>query len=349
MNSAAARDEPFPDSIEALDEQLSRPTQRVVETLASLEGDLLILGVGGKMGPTLARMARRASDAAGGTRRVIGVSRFSSSGLRDQLAEWNIETIGCDLLDESAWAALPDAPNIIYMAGFKFGATAEPDITWAMNCWLPTLACRRFPLSRIAAFSTGNVYGLVPVDSHGSREQDDPQPVGEYAMTTLGRERMLQYFSRTRGTPCAILRLNYATELRYGVLVDIGRKVLQGEPIDLAMGHVNVIWQRDANAMAITSLAHCSSPARIINIAGADKLRVRDVAEQFGKLLGRSPVFVGSEAPHALLNDGRLGYQLLGQPQTTIDMMIAWTSDWLRQGGPLLNKPTHFEAVDGKF
>src|SRR5690606_33626962 len=350
MNTAdASAAERCPQTVEELEEQLSRPTEALISALAELEGDLIVLGVGGKMGPTLARMARRASDAAGVARRIIGVSRFSSSGLREQLTAWNIETVACDLLDESAWEKLPDCPNVVYMAGYKFGATSAPDVTWAMNCWLPTLACRRYPNSRIAAFSTGNVYGLVPVTSHGSREEDEPRPVGEYAMTTLGRERMLQYFSRTRQTPTAILRLNYATELRYGVLVDIARKVQQGEPIDLAMSHVNVIWQRDANAMALMALKQCASPAKIINIAGADKLRVREVAETMGQALGREPVFRGEELGEALLSDGRHGHALLGTPPTSTGQMIAWTTEWIQRGGPLLDKPTHFEARDGKF
>jgi nucleoside-diphosphate-sugar epimerase len=336
-------------SVEQLEENLSRPTPRVVEVFSRIAGDLVILGVGGKMGPTLARMARRASDEAGGKRAIYGISRFSSPRARASLEACGVRTMACDLLDEQAWNGLPDAPLVLHMTGYKFGASQAPERTWAVNCYVPALVCRRYPQSRIAAFSTGNVYGPVPVDSGGSRETDDPAPIGEYAMTALGRERMFQYFSHRQNTPVALLRLNYATELRYGVLVDIGRQVLEERPIDLRTAYVNVIWQADANAMALCALEHCAVPARTLNVAGPEILRVRDVAERFGELLKRKPVFTGEESRTALLNNGQEGARLLGAPAVSAGEVIEQTAAWLQRGGPLLDKPTHFEVVDGKF
>lgn len=338
-----------PTTIQQLDDLLSAPDPRVVRTMREVEGDILVLGVGGKMGPTLARMAKRASDEAGVARRVVGVSRFSSSHLPEQLAGWGIETIACDLLDEAAIRTLPNAPNVVYMAGFKFGATANPSLAWAMNCYLPAVVCRRFRDSRIAAFSSGNVYGTVAVDSGGSIESDSPNPIGEYAMTILGRERMFDHFSRTLGTSVSLLRLNYATELRYGVLVDLAQQVFAGSPIDVTMGHVNVIWQRDANAMALNSLGHTSTPPRILNIAGAEVLRVRDVCTEFARLMNKDVTFTGEEASDALLNNSQSSYSLLGQPTTTSESMIRWTAEWVMRGGESLGKATHFESRDGSF
>jgi len=344
------RDEsPCPASIEQLDDLLSTPDQRVVQTMRALDGDILVLGVGGKMGPTLARMAKRASDESGVARRVIGVSRFSSGDLRERLAGWGIETIACDLLDEDAIQTLPIARNVVYMAGFKFGATADPSLAWAMNCYLPAVVSRRYRDSRIAAFSSGNVYGTVDVDSAGSLESDPPNPVGEYAITILGRERMFDHFSRTLGTSISLLRLNYATELRYGVLVDLAHQVFAETPIDVTMGHVNVIWQRDANAMALNSLVHTTTPPRILNIAGSEILRVREVCAEFARLMNKDVTFTGDEAPDALLNNARRSYSLLGQPMTPSEEMIRWTAHWVMQGGASLGKATHFESRDGSF
>jgi nucleoside-diphosphate-sugar epimerase len=294
-------------------------------------------------------MARRASEAAGAKRRVIGVSRFSNEDVRRRLENWGVETIRCDLLDESAVEALPGAPNVVYMTGFKFGASGAAGMTWAVNCYVPALTARRFAGSRIVAFSTGNVYRMMPADSSGSVESDPPQPVGEYAMSTLGRERMLEYFSVKDRTPMALLRLNYATELRYGVLVDIAEKVRDGRPVDLSMSRVNVIWLGDANAMALAALAHAESPANVINLAGEEILSVRDIAEKLGRLMGKTVQFSGQESPTALLNNGQRGRQLLGQPRVNVDLMLRWTADWVARGGESLGKPTHFEVRDGQF
>lgn len=339
----------FPEDLEACEERLSRPNAELVAAMRRLPGDVMVLGVGGKMGPTLARMARRASDAAGAPRRVIGVSRFSNPETRTQLERHGVETIAADLLDEAAVESLPDAANVISMSGFKFGASAAAAYTWAINCLVPTHVCRRFRDSRIVAFSTGNVYGPVDVATGGSVESDPLRPVGEYAMAAVGRERMYEYFSQSQSTPTAILRLNYATELRYGVLVDLARHVFEQRAIDLSTAWVNVLWQTDANRMALRALEHTAAPARVLNVAGPELLRVREVAEQFGKQFGLEPRFAGEESPFALLNNATASYPLLGSPDSPSSEMIAWTAEWLRRGGETWNKPTMFQASDGQF
>ncbi len=349
MSSEHERAVAAPTTVGQLEDLLSEPTAQVVEVLSQLAGDLVVLGVAGKMGPTLARMAQRAFAAAGSKQRLVGVARFSDPAARQTLERWGIETIACDLLDESALAKLPEARNVMFMAGMKFGSTGNEPLTWAMNAHLPAMVCRRYRGSRIAAFSTGNVYGLTPLATGGSLEGDVPNPVGEYAMSCLGRERMVQHFSRADGTPAAILRLNYACELRYGVLVDLARKVWGHVPIDLKMGTFNVIWQGDANAMALASFAHASAPAYLLNIAGPETLSVRRVCQRFGRVMGREPQFVGTESNDALLNNGQLGHHRYGYPRVGVEQMMDWVAAWVMQGGPTLNKPTHFEARSGKF
>lgn len=340
---------PFPTTVDELEEVLSRPPARLIEACSGLQGDLVLLGVGGKMGPTMARMAQRAFQQAGVQHRVVGVSRFSDPTLRPRLAEWGIETIACDLLDEAQVRKLPDAPHVVAMPGFKFGASAHPDRAWAANCYMPALISHRYRDSRIAAFSTGNVYGLVPRSSGGSVETDPPRPEGEYAMTALGRERMYEYFSNQHQTPVVLLRLNYATELRYGVLVDLAQRIALGEPVDLSMSYVNVIWLADANAMALLSLAHATSPAKLLNLAGPDILSTRDICTRMATLLKKSPQFIGQENDDALLNNGQLGHQTLGPPAMCIDQMLEWTTRWIASGGAILGKPTHFQTRSGKF
>lgn len=336
-------------SIDQLETLLSEPTPAAIEALAQSPGDLLILGVAGKMGPTLARMAVRASQTAGTHRRVIGVARFSDPAARVNLERHGVETIQADLLDRAALASLPDAPLIVYMAGRKFGSSGQESLTWAMNAWLPGLVCQRYAGSRIVAFSTGNVYGNSPVVNGGSRETDPVAPVGEYAMSCLGRERIFEHFSQTSGTPVALLRLNYACELRYGVLVDLALKVHRGEPVDLTMGHFNVIWQADANAAALAAFPLATSPARLLNLTGPETLSVRQVCEQFGQLFGRRPVFTGAEAPDALLNNARPLLDRVGAPRVTPEQLIGWIAEWIVAGGARLDKPTHFESRDGRF
>jgi len=338
-----------PTSVAQLEDLLTAPNPIAVSAMAGLDGDLILLGVGGKMGPTLARLARRASDAAGVSRRVIGVSRFGSPETRRTLEALGIETIACDLLDADSVAALPDVPNVIYMTGLKFGLSENPSLAWAMNCYTPALVARRFRASRLVAFSTGNVYPLTSAASGGSLETDPLRPNGEYAMTTLGRERMFEHFSRVQGTRTTLLRLNYATELRYGVLVDLALDVLHDRPIDVTMSYVNVIWLADANTLTLAAFAHGASPARIINLAGGEILRVREVCERFGELLGRRPRFTGEESDLALLNNGRGGHELLGRPSVDADQMIRWTAAWVARGGENLGKPTHFQVRSGKY
>lgn len=332
-----------------LDDLLSEPTAPLVDLMTRLRGDILVLGVAGKMGPTLARMARRAADQAGPARRVIGVSRFTDAAQEAALQAHGVETIRCDLLDETAIEQLPDAPNVVYMAGRKFGSTGGEALTWAMNCHLPSIVCRRYAGSRIVAFSTGNVYGLVPAGRGGSVETDVPAPVGEYAMSCLGRERMFEHFSRTRGIPVALLRLNYAVEMRYGILVDLAQKILAGEPVDVTMGYVNVIWQGDANAMALCALDQVTSPPAVFNLAGPEELRVRAAAEALAGRLGRPVRFTGSEAADALLSNGTRGRSLLGSPRVDAVRLIDWTADWMARGGVTSGKPTHFESREGRF
>jgi nucleoside-diphosphate-sugar epimerase len=337
------------ESVERLEDMLSEPTAGVVDTLGRLAGDLVVLGAGGKMGPTLARMARRASDAAGVRRRVIGVSRFSEAGEREKLERHGVETVRCDLLDPGPLDALPEAANVVFMTGMKFGSTGQEAQTWAMNCYLPGMVCQKYRQSRIVAFSTGNVYGLTPVALGGSVESDPLRPVGDYAQSCVGRERILEHFSRTLGIPMAVLRLNYATEMRYGVLVDVALKVHAGEPIDLAMGHLNALWQADANAMALRAFDHLASPPFVVNLAGPELLSVRRVAEEFGRLLERPPRVQGSESPDAVLSNGQAGHRLFGYPRVPAQQMLVWIADWVRRGGPTLGKPTHYEVRDGQF
>jgi hypothetical protein len=336
-------------SVEHLEDLLSEPTRGVVETLGRLEGDVILLGVGGKMGPTLARMARRASEVAGVRRRILGVSRFATGDLEGRLARHDIETIRCDLLDPVQLDRLPDAANVVYLAGMKFGATGQEPLTWAMNSFLPGMVCQRYRHSRIVAFSTGNVYGLSPVHLGGSVESDPLNPRGDYSMSCVGRERIFAHFSQVFGIPLALLRLNYATELRYGVLVDLAHRVHAGQMIDLTMGHLNAIWQADANAMALRAFDQVSTPAFVLNVAGPETLSVRRVSEQLGRLLGKDVRFAGSEAADAFLNNGQLGHRLFGYPRVSVQQMLHWIADWVQHGGVSLGKPTHFEVRDGKF
>ncbi len=336
-------------TVDELEELLSRPSEQAVRAFAAVPGDVLILGAGGKMGPTLARMAVRASEAAGTGRRVVAVSRFGDPASREPLEACGVETIAGDLLDPAFVASLPEAPNVVFMAGMKFGSTGAEATTWAMNTHLPALVCQRFSHSRLVAFSTGNVYGLVPRDSGGSAEADAANPVGEYAMSCLGRERIVQYFSERDQVPAVLIRLNYATELRYGVLVDLAKKIADGEPVDLTMGYVNVIWQGDASALTLSTLPDCGLPPTIVNVAGPDVLHVRNVCERLAERMGTVARFVGEESDRALLNDGRRAHARYGEPAVSIERLLDWTADWVQRGGPTLGKPTRFESRDGKF
>jgi nucleoside-diphosphate-sugar epimerase len=343
---------PAPRNETELEELLSRPDAGAVQALTEHRGDILVLGAGGKMGPSLSRMARRAADQADQgrpPRRVIAVSRFSTGATRELLESAAVDTIAVDLTDVSAISALPDAPNVIFMAGQKFGTRDAPSATWAANAAVPALVATRFTTARMVVFSTGNVYPLTPSTGTGAKETDPPAPIGEYASSCLGRERIFEHYAALHGQPLAILRLNYANDLRYGVLVDIALAVMHEQPIDLRMGHVNVIWQGDANARAIAALSRAATPPFIVNITGDRTLRVRDVAARFGKLLKRTPIFAGEEAPDALLSDVTLMTSTFGAPVMPADWMVAAVAEWITHGGTILGKPTSFQTRDGRF
>jgi nucleoside-diphosphate-sugar epimerase len=331
--------------IAALDELLCRPSQALIDDLNKVDGDIMILGVAGKMGPTLAGLAKAALP----DRRIIGVARFTDMSVKAWLAARGIETIHCDLLDEAAINALPKIANIVFMAGRKFGAEGDLSLTWAMNAHVPALVAQAFKNSRIVAFSTGCVYPFVPVDGKGSDETMLPDPPGEYAQSCVGRERMFEYFSRQYATPGRLFRLNYAIEMRYGVLHDIATKVVTGKPIDVNLGHVNFIWQGDASSQALRCLAHCDTPTAPINVSGHEVLAVRDLAQQFGALLGRKPVLVGKEEPTAWLTNTSQAAKLFGLPIVDTAQLIAWTADWVARSMPSLGKPTKYEVRDGRY
>jgi nucleoside-diphosphate-sugar epimerase len=337
------------ETVEALEEFLSQPTAEVVEAMGQLDGDVMVLGAGGKMGPTLAMLAWRAVAAAGVDKRVIGVSRFSDPLVAGNLRDAGIETISCDLMDQEALQSLPDAANIVYMVGLKFGATGQAARTWAVNAFLPGSVAQRFRDARIVVFSSGNVYPFTPVALNHCTERMPPGPVGEYAQSILGRERIFTYFAQQLNVPAVLFRLNYAVEMRYGVLLDIARKVWMGEPIALRMGHVNVIWQGDANAYALRSLALAADPPLILNVTGPETLSVRNVALEFGELMGRTPVFEGIEQPDALLSNAQQAFSLMGYPRVPVGRAIEWVASWVMHGRPVLDKPTKFQVRDGRF
>ncbi len=336
-------------SVEQLEDLLSTPSPGVIEAAKQVEGDVMLLGIGGKMGPTLGRQLKKAFEKCGKKNRVTGVSRFSDQELKQRLESWGIETLSCDLLDRAALEALPDAQHIIHLAAQKFGSTGNEERTWAMNVYLPGMVAERFHNANIVSLSTGNVYPLVPVHSGGSIETDPINPIGEYAQSCVGRERMFKFISKQNGTNVSMIRLNYAVELRYGILLDTAFKVWQETPIELGMGNVNVLWQGDANAYIIQSLIHTSSPPNIINITGPETVSIRWLANQFGDIFGKPPIFMGEEAPTALLNNAAKAFHLFGYPRVPLEAIIQWTAYWIQNDLPVLNKPTHFEQRDGKF
>jgi nucleoside-diphosphate-sugar epimerase len=336
-------------SVAELEDKLSEPSPGVVDVMSRLDGDLLILGVGGKMGPSLAQLAVRAIAASGVERRVIAVSSLSVKGLRKRLETMGIETVQGDLLEPGVLESLPDIPNVIYMVGRKFGSTGAEWLTWATNVHLPALVAQRFKDSRIVAFSSGNVYPLESVLGGGSTESTPPDPVGEYAITCLGRERMFEHFSRLHGTKVLLLRLNYAAELRYGVLVDMALQVRDETPIDLTMGHLNCVWQGYANSVALQGLAAADSPPRVLNLTGPELVPIRWAATRLGSLMGKKPAFAGQEAGAALLSNATACHRLFGYPQISLDTLIEWVAYWIMNNGEVLDKPTHFETRNGRF
>jgi nucleoside-diphosphate-sugar epimerase len=338
-----------------LEARLSEPSPAVAAALAAAPGDVVVLGAGGKMGPTLARLVRRALDGEAGpvpdgrTRRVLAVSRWHDEGAERALADVGVETVRADLTVRRDVEQLPDAPNVISMAGQKFGTRGDPSTTWAMNVVAPVLCAERYASSRVVAFSTGNVYPLTPVARGGARESDPVTPAGEYAASCVGRERVFEHFSRARGTRVAIFRLNYAVDLRYGVLVDVALRVRRGEPVDVTMGHVNVIWQGDANRAAVECLAHAAAPPFVVNVTGPEVLSVREAAQELGRLLEREPAFTGAEAPDALLSDTARMRERLAPPEVPAAQLLRWVAHWVAHGGTQLGKPTKFEVRDGSY
>jgi nucleoside-diphosphate-sugar epimerase len=328
-----------------LEDILSEPTEATKKTVVGLNGDIVVLGAGGKMGPTLAMMLKKASPG----KRIYAVSRFSDKAARRRIEQTQIETIEADLLDESHYRKLPDVENVFYLAGMKFGSSGNQPLTWAMNSYMPALVAKHYKNSRIVAYSTGNVYPLVEIASGGATEQTTPGPIGEYAQSCLGRERMFEYFSQLYSTPVTLVRLNYANEPRYGIIVDLTSKILNDEPIDLTMGAVNLIWQRDANDYIIQAITLGKSPPAVLNVTGADTIPIRALAEQIGKVLGKKPNFVSQEAPSALLSNASYCHNTFGPPQTTLEQMIAFITSWVTAGKKTLNKPTKYEIRDGKF
>ena len=334
------------DSIDALEDLLSTPTQGLVDDFAKLDGDILILGVGGKVGPTLAMMAKRAAP----HKRVIGAARFSDPEVKKRIEAAGVETITCDLLDRDAVATLPKVANVVYMAGKKFGTAGTEPFTWAMNAVVPTYIGEHFSETRFVAFSTLCVYPFSPVDGPGARPEDTlPTPVGEYPNSCVARERVFQYFSQLTKSPGRLARLNYAIDCRYGVLMDVALKVRNGDPIDIRTGVANVIWQGDSTSHILRSLCHGTTPATPINIGAPQTAQIREVAHKFGKIFDKEPIFSGEEQPHAWHNDNSEAHTLFGDPVVDLDMMIRWNADWLERGMPLHHKPTHYDERGGSF
>ena len=328
-----------------LEDILSEPTEATKKVITTLKGDIVVLGAGGKMGPTLAMMLKKAS----GNKNIYAVSRFGDKAVKARIEEAGVKTIEADLLDESSYSKLPKVENVFYLAGMKFGATGNQPLTWALNSFLPGMVARHYKDARIVAFSTGNVYPLVDIKSGGAQEDTIPEPVGEYAQSCLGRERMFQYFSQLHKTAVTIVRLNYANEPRYGIIVDLTLKILNNDPVDLTMGAVNLIWQRDANDYIIQAISLAKSPPAILNVTGPDTVPIRQLAEQIGKELDKVPKFISQEAQTALLSNASYCFSLFGYPKTTLEEMVSLIVKWVTSGKKVLNKPTKYDIRDGKF
>ncbi|MEO5582336.1 MAG: epimerase [Saprospiraceae bacterium] len=330
-------------------QKLLHPSAELIADIMRVDGDIILLGVGGKMGPSMAFLARHACDAAGIKKRIIGVARFSELGLKEKLNSQGIETIEADLLNDAQLQSLPDIKNVLYLAGTKFGTQGNESYTWTMNTYLPGRVANKFKNSNIVVFSTGNVYPFVSISSGGAAESCAPEPIGEYGQSCLGRERVFQFFSNKNNTPVLLYRLNYAIDVTYGVLIELAISVIGHKPIDLRMGYVNIIWQGDANEIAIRSLLHCCSPAKILNVTGPGVLSVRWIAEEFGKLFNETPLFTREEQSTALLNNASECFRLFGQPKVSLNEMMELIARWLKEGGKTIHKETHFQERTGKF
>jgi nucleoside-diphosphate-sugar epimerase len=343
---------PLPPSIETeeeLEELLSRPNAETIGMMSKIKGDIIILGVSGKIGMTLARLVKRTVEEAGVNKSVIGVSRFSSPEAKETLTKIGVETISCDLLEEESVDKLPDVPNVIYMVGRKFGTETDKSVTWVINTHLPEIVAKKFRKSRMVVFSTGNVYPLVSVKSGGASESSSLEPIGEYAQSCLGRERIFEYFCRKFGSKALFLRLSYAIDLRYGVLLDVAQKVFNSAPIDLRTGYVNVIWQGDVNNIALQALTLCDNPPAILNVTGPETVSIRWLAGRFGSMFNKEPIFENEEMETAFLDNASRCHSIFGYPRVTLDHMIRWVAHWFLIGGATLDKPTHFEVRDGRY
>lgn len=343
---------PYPSVLadeKALDDWMTRPSEALISFVATLKGPVIVLGAGGKMGPSLCVLLKRAAEATEVPLRVLAVSRFSKPQTRLWLDERGVETVACDLMDRAAVAALPDAEHVLYLVGLKFGTQSDPSTTWAINALVPPAVVERYAGKRIVALSSGNVYPMVPITSKGSLETDPLTPLGEYPNACVARERIFQYCSQQTDTPGVLVRLNYAVDLRYGVLVDLAQKIATGQPVDVTMGYLNCIWQRDANDMIIRALGLADIPMQPLNLTGTETLSVRTLAERLATHMGRSVTLVGQEAPSALLNDASRAAAALGPPETPLDTVLQWTADWVVSNKPTLNKPTRFEVRDGQY
>lgn len=331
--------------VDELEDFMTRPTRALIDDLAAIDGDIMILGVSGKMGPTIARLAKRAAP----EKRIIGVARFSDRGLKDKLQRQHIETIEADLLERHAVKDLPKVENIIFMAGRKFGSTGSEELTWAMNAYVPAVVAENFPNSKIIAYSTACVYPFVPVAGGAAKECTPVDPPGEYAMSCVARERIFEYFSKLHKTPGRLIRLSYAIDMRYGVLHDVAQMVLAKEEIDLSMGYANVIWQGDAASQSLRALKHCTVPTTPLNVSGPEIISIRSLAKTFGRQFGNEPSFGGAEAESAWLADTGEAAGLFGYPVVPLNRMIGWTADWVQRGMQSLDKPTHFEVRSGDY
>jgi len=337
------------ETVAQLDDKLSEPTPGLIRAVTELKGDILILGVGGKVGPTLARQAVRAVEAAGVKKHVIGVDLFPSGQARKALEKVGVRTIKADLMRPGAFADLPDAENVMYMIGRKFGSTGAEWHTWMANVFLAGQAAERYRRARVVAFSSGNIYPFMPLSAHAATEATAPAPVGEYAMSCLGRERMFDYYANEMGTKVLHFRLNYAVELRYGIILDVATSVWNGTPVDVTMGHVNVVWQGYATAVALQCFALASSPPRALNVTGPETVSIRWMANRFGELFGKKPMIAGEEAPTALLSNAAPCHARFGYPNVSVDAILEWVAYWVAGGGATLGKPTHYDTRDGKF
>ncbi|MBO9620313.1 MAG: NAD(P)-dependent oxidoreductase [Niabella sp.] len=332
-----------------IEDELYQPSTALLHDMKALDGDIIFLGAGGKMGPGMIKLACFALKKAGISKKLIAVSRFSDANARKELEDLGVEIIAADLLDDAQLQALPDVKNVMYLAGTKFGTKDKEPFTWAMNAYLPGRVAAKYKNSRIVAFSTGNVYPFSKLSEGGFSEETKPNPVGEYGQSCLGRERIFQYFAEVNKTPVLIYRLNYAIDLRYGVLLEVGKAVYNGMPIDISTGAVNVIWQGDANEIALRSFLHCSAPAKLLNVTGPETISLTWLAAQFGAIFGKEPVFTGAAQDTALLSNAAEAHRLFGYPRVPLKQMISLVADWISLGGKQINKPTHFQERQGQF